>query len=73
MEKHYGTMAKYRSSEGRALRIKYKGKLEDTVLNYLGGLRSTCTYIGAKCIELMPEYTKFINVSQQANFSLVGK
>lgn len=71
METHYGKMANYRSSEGRALKMKYKGKLEDTVLNYLGGLRSTCTYINAKCIDEMEDKTTFVYVSQQANFSLV--
>ena len=34
--------------------MKYKGKLEDTVLDYLGGLRSTCTYINAKNIKNIP-------------------
>ena len=71
METHYGKMAEYRSSEGRALKIKYKGKLRDTVLNYLGGLRSTCTYINAKCIDEMEVNTTFVIVSNQANFSLV--
>ena len=31
MEKHYGKMNTYRSSEGRKIEIKYKGKLADTV------------------------------------------
>ncbi len=44
-EKYYGKMEKYRSSEGRVLKIPYKGTLHDTVCDYLGGLRSTCTYI----------------------------
>ena len=48
MNKHYGSMASYRSSEGRTIKMKYKGKLENTVLDYLGGLRSTCTHINAK-------------------------
>ena len=39
-------MEKYRSSEGRVIKIKYRGELfENTVLDYLGGLKSTCTYI----------------------------
>ena len=51
MKTHYGKMANYRSSEGRALRVKYKGPLESTVQNFLGGLRSTCTYINAQHIK----------------------
>tara|TARA_B110000037_G_scaffold185765_1_gene215423 strand:- start:29 stop:1060 length:1032 start_codon:yes stop_codon:yes gene_type:complete len=71
MKKHYGKMAKYRSSEGRILKIKYKGKLINTVQDYLGGLRSCCTYINAKCIKHMSKCTTFVLVSQQLNTSLV--
>ena len=39
MNKRYGKMARYRSSEGRTIKIKYKGQLEATVLNYLGGVK----------------------------------
>ena len=44
MKKHYGKMDKYRSSEGRTIKLKYKGKLENTVLNYLGGVRNMYLY-----------------------------
>ena len=71
MNKRYGKMDKYRSSEGRCIKIKYKGKIEDTLLNYLGGLRSCCTYINAKCIKYIPKCTTFLLVSQQINQSLV--
>ena len=64
-------MATYRSSEGRVLKIPYKGPLLNTVLDYLGGLRSTCTYINADCIKHMPKCTTFIQVNQQLNTSLV--
>lgn len=67
METHYGKMNDYRSSEGRYLKIKLKGKLEDTVLDYLGGLRSTCTYINASNIKDMCMCTTFIRVTQQVN------
>ena len=70
-EKYYGSMATYRSSEGRVLKIPYKGPLENTVLDYLGGIRSTCTYINADCIKHMPKCTTFIQVTQQLNTSLV--
>lgn len=70
-EIHYGSMAKYRSSEGRVLKILYKGSLHDTVSDYLGGLRSTCTYINSDCIKHMPRCTTFMQVNQQLNTSLV--
>jgi len=71
MKKHYGRMANYRSSEGRVVKIKYKGGLKETVQNYLGGIRSCCTYINAKKIKNIPKCTTFVMVSQQLNTSLV--
>ena len=71
MEKHYGKMNNYRASEGRCLKVKYRGPLENTVLDYLGGLRSTCTYINAPSIKEMAKCTTFIQVNQQVNTSLI--
>ena len=71
MEKHYGQMAKYRSSEGRCIKVKYKGPLENTVLDYLGGIRSTCAYINAHKIKHMSKCVTFVVVSQQLNTHLV--
>ncbi len=67
MQTHYGKMDKYRSSEGRCIKIKYKGSLEDTVLSYLGGLRSTCTYINAINIKNISKCTTFIKTNRQLN------
>ena len=67
MKKHYGKMDKYRSSEGRTVKIKYKGKLENTVLNFLGGIRSTCTYINAQNIKNMSKCCTFVRVNRQLN------
>ena len=71
MESHYGKMAEYRSSEGRELLMKYKGPLDNTVKDYLGGLRSTCTYINSPTMKEMAKCTTFIQVSQQLNSSLI--
>jgi GMP reductase len=71
MDKHYGGMDKYRASEGRVVKVPYRGPIENTVLDYLGGLRSTCTYINASCIKHIPLCTTFVQVSQQLNTSLV--
>lgn len=67
MNNHYGKMDKYRSSEGRTIKLKYKGKLEDTVLNYLGGVRSTCTYMNAHTIKNMGKCCTFVRVNRQLN------
>jgi GMP reductase len=71
MKKHFGKMNEYRSSEGRTLRVKYKGRVNHTINDYLGGLRSTCTYINAKNIKDIPKCTTFQIVSQQLNTSLI--
>jgi GMP reductase len=60
-------MENYRSSEGRVLKIPYKGDLNNTVLDFLGGIRSTCTYINANSIKQMPKCTTFMRVTQQLN------
>ena len=67
MNKHFGKMDNYRSSEGRSLKIKYKGPLEKTVENFLGGIRSTCTYINAAEIKNIPKCCTFVRVNRQLN------
>lgn len=67
MNKHFGGMANYRSSEGRTVNIPYRGKVKNSVLNILGGLRSTCTYVGAKRLKDLSKCTTFIQVSKQYN------
>ena len=57
----------HRSSEGRELKVAYKGALKNTVENYLGGLRSTCTYTNSANLEELAHNTKFIIVNNQYN------
>jgi GMP reductase len=61
----------YRSSEGRELKVAYKGALKNTVENYLGGLRSTCTYTNSANLEELAHNTKFIVVNNQYNSCLL--
>ena len=70
-ETHYGKMEKYRASEGRILKIPYKGSLENTVQDYLGGLRSACSYINSPTIKQMAKCTTFVQVTQQLNTHFV--
>ena len=72
MKTHYGKMAKYRSSEGRVIRVKYRGPLEDTLLDYMGGVRSACAYTDCHNIEEMETKGEFVRVTQQLNTSLVS-
>lgn len=48
MDKHVGGVAEYRSSEGKAVTLPYRGLIKDTVNDILGGIRSSCTYVGAR-------------------------
>jgi GMP reductase len=67
MTKHDKEMANYRSSEGRTVLVPYRGDVEKTVQNILGGLRSTCTYVGARTLKELPRGTTFIRVQKQFN------
>jgi len=67
MMKHYGKINNYRTSEGRVLKVKYKGSLDNTIRDYLGGLRSTGTYIGCDSIEYFKLCCNFVKVNKQYN------
>ena len=67
MDKHNGGVASYRSSEGRTVTIPYKGAVESTVLDLLGGIRSTCTYVGAPSLKQLSKCTTFVRVNRQIN------
>jgi GMP reductase len=67
MNKHNGGVAHYRSSEGKTVKIKLKGSVNDTILNILGGIRSTCTYIGANRLKDINKCATFLRVNRQVN------
>jgi len=67
MKKHTGEVANYRASEGKHVLVPYKGPVDDTVLDILGGLRSACTYVGASVLKHLSKRTTFIRVTQQTN------
>jgi GMP reductase len=67
MNKHSGGVANYRSSEGRTVEVPYKGPVSETIKDILGGLRSTCTYVGAPSLKQLSKCTTFIRCTQQFN------
>ncbi len=73
MNKHHGGVANYRSSEGRTVRVPYKGPVAATIQDILGGLRSTCTYVGAPSLKQLSKCTTFIKVNSQFNDVFVQK
>jgi GMP reductase len=67
MDKHVGGVAEYRASEGKTVEVPYRGPVEGTVLDILGGIRSTCTYVGASQLKELSKRTTFIRVAEQEN------
>ncbi|MBW8362517.1 MAG: GMP reductase [Kaistella sp.] len=67
MDKHSGGVAEYRASEGKTVKVPYKGAVAETVKDILGGVRSTCTYVGASQLKELSKRTTFIRVAEQHN------
>ncbi|MDO9260489.1 MAG: GMP reductase [Flavobacteriaceae bacterium] len=67
MKKHTGSIAEYRASEGKTVKVPFKGHVENTVQDILGGIRSTCTYVGAAHLKELTKRTTFIRVQEQHN------
>jgi len=67
MTRYSGGVANYRSSEGRTVEVDYRGPVEHTVNDLLGGLRSTCTYVGAPTLRQLSKCTTFVRCTQQFN------
>jgi len=65
--KYYGEKQSYRASEGKAVQVPYRGNVEDTIEEILGGLRSACTYAGAETLKSLPKCTTFVKVNRQLN------
>ena len=60
MNKYSGGVAKHRASEGRVVQVEYRGDVEHTVRDILGGIRSACTYVGASCLKELSKRTTFV-------------
>jgi GMP reductase len=67
MKKHKGGVAEYRASEGKTVKIPYRGDVDIALQDILGGLRSTCTYVGARRLKELSKRMSFIRVTQQIN------
>lgn len=67
MRRYHGGVASYRASEGKTVTVPYRGPVEPTVLEILGGLRSACTYVGARRLKELSKRTTFVLSSIQTN------
>ena len=65
--KNFGGLKEYRASEGREVEVPYRGDVNNTVQDFLGGVRSTCTYVGARTIKALPKCTTFMLVNNVIN------
>jgi GMP reductase len=66
-EKHFGGLKDYRAAEGREVVVPYRGAVENTVKDILGGIRSSCTYVGANRIKDLTKCTTFVIVADTHN------
>jgi GMP reductase len=67
MKKYHGGVADYRTSEGKTVVVPPKGPLANTLKDIMGGVRSACTYVGARSLKDLPKCTTFIRVNNQNN------
>ncbi len=67
MDRYAGGVANYRASEGKEVLVDYRGPVEGTLQDILGGVRSACTYVGARRLKELSKRTTFIRVTQQLN------
>ena len=67
MDRYAGGVAKYRAAEGKEVLVPYRGPVSATVEEILGGVRSACTYVGARRLRELSKRTTFIRVTQQSN------
>ena len=66
-EKHFGGLKDYRAAEGKEVLVPYRGGVTATIQDILGGLRSTCTYAGARRIKDLTKCATFVKVNDTHN------
>lgn len=66
-EQYAGGLKEYKASEGREVLIPFKGDIKDTIQDILGGVRSTCTYVGAKTLKDLSKCTTFVRCTNTHN------
>ena len=66
-DKHFGGLKDYRAAEGKEVSIPYRGSVDATIQDILGGLRSACTYSGARRIKDLSKCTTFVRVNNTHN------
>ncbi len=62
-DRYFQQNAKKLVPEGVEGRVAYRGTLEDTVFQLLGGIRAGMGYCGSSCIEMLKEKGQFVKIS----------
>jgi GMP reductase len=57
----------YRGNEGRAVVLPDRGLVKETLEDILGGVRSSCTYIGARRLKDVPKCASFVRANSVIN------
>lgn len=61
-QKETGGVKNHRTSEGRIVHIPYKGSVHVPITDILGGVRSACTYVGAKSLKQLSKCATFVQL-----------
>jgi GMP reductase len=67
MDRHGHSNREYRGEEGKTVTVPYRGPVRDTANDILGGIRSACTYVGAKRLKDLTKCTTFVRVNNTHN------
>ena len=67
MDRHGHPNREYRGEEGKTVVVPYRGPVEHTAKDILGGIRSACTYVGAKRLKDLTKCTTFVRVNNTHN------
>ena len=67
MKKYSGGVAHYRAAEGKVVETPYRGPVDNTIGEIMGGVRSMMTYIGATQLKEVTKRTSFVRVTAQTN------
>ena len=67
MDRHNVPHREYRGVEGKTVSVPYKGPVKNTIIDILSGIRSACTYVGAKRLKSLSKCATFVRVNNTHN------
>ena len=67
MERHGHPNREYRGEEGKTVTVPYRGLVRYTAQDILSGIRSACTYVGARRLKDLSKCATFVRVNSTHN------